>query len=344
MSIRSMVICVRDGDYGSRLSDYIRRSECGYDVMLYTDPDRFRAEWVQRNISLLLMEEGFLTQDITTSGVDNEDESISADVCCILTDDRDKAGCEGVIYKYQSAADIIAGIGGELNASHRIINENRKSEGTGIIGVYSPVSHVLKTTFAMTLGRILAGAQDVLYINMEGYNGLKRMLDISSEYSLQDMIYEYSLRPDMLGGLLAKYIVSVDGLNILLPARCPYELQEIESSVWLSLLSDPAVCGKYGNIILDISDEIRGTMELLNVCSVIYMPVRRDETAVAKLKDFDDALLRYPGGESIMNRIVRLKFPYFEDTDIPLSSHGNGMLGKYIRQEILKDTRTINEQ
>ncbi|MCR5358228.1 MAG: hypothetical protein K6E63_12595 [Lachnospiraceae bacterium] len=340
MNIRSMVICDRDRDYGGRLTEYIRRSECGYDVMLYTDPVRFLNEWQHKNISLLLMEEEFLSEDRAMDTGTYEEENISADVRFILTGDRNKAGWEGVIYKYQSAAGIIACIGGELNDSIRIINDNQRSEGAGMIGVYSPVSHVLKTTYAMTLGRILSKTQNVLYVNLEGYNGLARMLDIGSDLSLQDMIYEYSLSPGSLSGLLTRYVTTVDGLDMLRPARCPDELKEVEPSMWLSFLSDPAVRGKYDSVILDLSDDVRGTIDLMNVCSIVYMPVRRDEIAVAKLKDFDDSLLRYPGGEGIMNRIVRLKFPYFEDAGTPLNSHGNGMLKRYIRQEILKDDST----
>lgn len=334
---RSLVICDRDKDYGSRLADYMISSECGYDVVLYTDPERFVSEWTQQTVPLLLMDEDF------TDGNTGEENTygsygISADRYFVLTGDRDRALCAGFLYKYQSAANIIAGMGGELKASHRIISGARNNEGSRVIGVYSPVSHVLKTTYSMTLARILASAQDVLYVNLEGFNGLSRMLDTDTELSLQDLIYEYSLRPDDLNGILPKYITASGGMNMLTPARCPYELQEIDPAMWLSFIGELVGCGRFKTIILDISDEVRGTMELLNICSVIHMPVRRDDIAVAKLKDFDDALLRYPGGEGIMSRILRLKFPYFKDMDAYALRHGNDVLGRYIRQEILKDT------
>ena len=68
MNISSMVICDRDRDYGGRLADHLRRSECGYDVMLYTDPLRFMTEWQHKNISLLLMEEDFLLEGHLSGG------------------------------------------------------------------------------------------------------------------------------------------------------------------------------------------------------------------------------------------------------------------------------------
>ena len=330
-----LVICDPDRDYGSRLAGYLRRSECGYEVLLYWDPAGFVNDMAGVAVSLLLIQEDFLDAVRQMSDGNIAGDVITADRRYILVESREKLKVSSeAIYKYQSAAGIIAAIGDDIEASHRIVNEAQRDMGVEFIGIYSPVNHSLKTTFAMTLGKIMSEERQVLYINMEGYNGLSDLLDIRSELSLQDLIYEYSLNPEGLSAFLPKYMIRADGLNILIPLRSPFELQEIEPALWLSFLGDIAAAGRFGSIILDISDAARGFMEIMRVCSVIYMPLRKDNISRAKLKDFEYSLSKYPGGEDIRSKIKRLRFPYFEDIDGSFFSSVHGKLGRYIRREI----------
>ncbi|MCR5508907.1 MAG: hypothetical protein K6F34_09490 [Lachnospiraceae bacterium] len=323
----SMVICDRDSEYGSRLADRIRRSECGYEVILFTDPEKFEEYRSDDPFRIMLRDEGFFAEGPVREG---------SCKCFILTTDRDKAMTEGYIFKYQPVSEIFMSMGEGLSVSPDITRISGNDEGSRIIGIYSPVSHALKTTYAMALTRMLSDDVKALYVNMEGYNGLLKLLNADPGFSLQDLVYEYSLRPGELDLILQRYVYDADGMQMLLPARCPYELNEVDPSVWPELIRGLAMSGRFGFIILDLSDEVRGMMELMNMCSVIYMPVRRDAVSVAKLKDFDEALIRYPGGEGIRSRIIRLKFPYFEDMERAVFGRGSGMLNKYIRNEILK--------
>ena len=335
MNNRRLIVCDPDRDYGSALADYIRRNECGYEVETYTDAETFAADSKGRDISLLLIQEEFLNQ--VNVLYDGEDLLKAPEVkrYFILTEDRATADNEdGGIYKYQSARNLISIIGDDIESRHRISEDTRYYQGVRLIGVYSPVNHTLKSTFAMTLGQILAEEKPSLYINLEGYSGLYEMLNIRKEGSLLDLMYDYSLHPDEIFNILFKYSVRMDELNVLIPARSPFELQEVEPSLWMSFLSDLTSSGRFGSIILDISDAVRGALDLMNVCSEIYTPLRKDSFSVAKLKDFTEMLLRCPGGEELDSRIVKLKFPYFEDIDGSLSDLKHSRLSRYIRNEI----------
>ena len=335
MNNRRLIVCDCDRDYAASLADYFRRKECGYEVEAYTDPETFAADTRGRDISLLLIQEEFLNK--ANSHYEGEDILGSREVKrhYILTEDRSAAGYEGkTIYKYQSARNLISIIGDDIESRHRISEETGYHQGVRLIGVYSPVNHTLKSTFAMTLGQILAEERPSLYINLEGYSGLYEMLNIRTEGSLLDLMYEYSLHPEDIFNILFKYTVRIDELNVLIPARSPFELQEVEPSVWMSFLSDLTSSGRFGSIILDISDAVRGALDLMNVCSEIYTPLRKDSFSVAKLKDFTDMLLRCPGGEELDSRIVKLRFPYFEDIDGSLSNLKHSRLSRYIRNEI----------
>ena len=128
--------------------------------------------------------------------------------------------------------------------------------------------------------------------------------------------------------------VRMDELNVLIPARSPFELQEVDPSLWMSFLSSLTGSGKFGTIILDISDSARGALDLMNVCTRVYMPLRKDSISMAKHKDFTDALVKYPGGMELNERIVKLKFPFFEDIDGSLSDLKHSRLARYIRNEM----------
>lgn len=329
-----LVICDRDSEYGMRLADYFRKSECGYEVLVYTEAEAFINDMACRTVSLLLIEEAFMNEmsdHVIKGGMEVNIEAVRR---YILVDDRDSVSEESTIYKYQSAAAIVGLIGQDIEAKHRIVNDALKQNSMKLIGVYSPVNHTLKTTFALTLGQIMAEGGEILYINLEGYNGLYGLLDIRSEYNMQELLYEYSINPSGLKNMLQRYTVKADGLNVLIPVRAPYELQETDPLLWISFLSALTSMGKYDAVILDLSDCIRGIPELLNICSCVYMPVRNDGFSLAKLKDFDEVMLRYPDREAISNKLIRLKFPYFEDIDGTLGKLKTSRLGKYIRSEI----------
>ena len=50
-----------------------------------------------------------------------------------------------------------------------------------VIGVYSPIGRSGKTTFAITLGQVLAKEKETLYINMEEFSALSKIFN--KEYS-----------------------------------------------------------------------------------------------------------------------------------------------------------------
>ncbi len=335
MNNRNLIVCDLDRDYAIALSDYIRRGEWGYEVVMYTDPGLFAGDIKDKDISLLLIQEGFINQ--VSAYFDNEDwiEAPGIKRYFILSEDRAlQDPSMNIIYKYQSARNIISIIGDDIESRHKICEETRYLQEVKLIGVYSPVNHTLKTTFAMTLGQILSEESEILYINLEGYSGLYEMLNIKTQISLLDLIYEYSLNREELFNILHKYTIRMGELNVLIPARSPFELQEVEPSLWMSFISDLTSSGRYGTIILDISDAVRGALDLMNVCSSVYTPLRKDSFSVAKLKDFTDMLKRCPGGEELNSRIIKLRFPYFEDIDGSLSDLKHSRLSRYIRTEI----------
>ena len=76
------------------------------------------------------------------------------------------------VYKYQSSEKVIRevmacyGVENGVDTSPALLPKKEMR----IIGIYSPVGRTQKTSFALTMGQILAKERAVLYLNMESYS------------------------------------------------------------------------------------------------------------------------------------------------------------------------------
>ena len=73
------------------------------------------------------------------------------------------------VYKYQASSDVIREVMACYGAEKAIdpVAFPVLKKNTEIYGIYSPLGRCLKTSFALTLGQILAKDKAVLYLNME---------------------------------------------------------------------------------------------------------------------------------------------------------------------------------
>ena len=58
-----------------------------------------------------------------------------------------------------------------------------------VLGVYSPVGRCLKTSFALTMGKLLAQEERVLYLNLEEFSGLSVLMKEEYKSDLSDLLY-----------------------------------------------------------------------------------------------------------------------------------------------------------
>jgi hypothetical protein len=90
------------------------------------------------------------------------------------------------VYKYQSSEKVIRevmacyGVENGVDTSPALLPKKEMR----IIGIYSPVGRTQKTSFALTMGQILAKERAVLYLNMESYSGFER-----SEYDSSGTVF-----------------------------------------------------------------------------------------------------------------------------------------------------------
>lgn len=244
------------------------------------------------------------------------------------------------IYKYQSSNSVIR----EAMVCYGECQKNKgkqlrmTSREVDIIGVYSPVGRTMKTTFALTLGQILAKKKAVLYLNLEEYSGFEYLLEQSYEQNLGDLLYYVRQEDVNLIGKLNGIVQSMNNLDFLPPVLSPGDIQQTSFEEWMRLLQEIIDYSNYEVIILDFGDGVSELYQLLEQCNKIYMPVRNDPMSQAKISQFEN-LMRVWGKIAALNRIQKIKLPYHRTIH-----KGSGYLDDLIWSELGDFVRELIRQ
>ena len=208
-----------------------------------------------------------------------------------------------------------------------------------VIGVYSPVGRAQKTSFALTLGQILARERTVLYVNMENYSGFEELLGEEYERNLSDLLYFARQENTNLVHKIQGMVRSIQNMDYIPPAVGPMDIQEASLREWTLLLEQIVQNSAYETVILDIGEGVSELFQILDLCDQIYMPVRGDAVSAAKMNQFE-SLLRIWDFTGVLDKIRKVKLPFHST-----SRTGKGYfedlvwseLGDYVRQLLRKE-------
>ena len=119
-----------------------------------------------------------------------------------------------------------------------------------ILCVYSPVNRCQKTSFALTLGQILAEEDRTLYINLEDFSGMSALMNEMFTGSISDLLYYYR-QGQCSWARLSSMIYTWGDLDYIPPARYPEDLSQTEGGYLAGFLSDLAKTSVYRMIVVD---------------------------------------------------------------------------------------------
>ena len=208
----------------------------------------------------------------------------------LLMDGRERLIPEGVpmIRKYQKADDIIRAILKE----YEILTPLYSGEGyrTEIIGVFSPLHRIGKTSFSLALAQELSRTRKVLYLNLEGCSGFSEIFGQEYETDLTDLLYFSRQEPRMMLSQVVSMTQNLHGIDYIPPARVPIELTDIETNEWQTLFDTLASSGLYDYILVDFGESVKGILQLLARCTRILTPTAEDFFSVGKINQYQDML------------------------------------------------------
>ena len=203
------------------------------------------------------------------------------------------------IRKYQPVDGLMTGILKGLQEEK--FPGSCADNGNGrILGVYSPVHRIGKTTFSLKLGKALAQSEDVLYLNLETYAGMGGYFRDQDAPDLANVLYYAKQERDDIGIRIASMVKRMGDLDYIPPMKVWTDLRAVHTEEWKTLFERLISQSVYSVIILDIGNGMEDVFQLLRLCDQILMPCAEDVYAMAKIAQYQHMLkvLRYQELES----------------------------------------------
>lgn len=324
-----------DEDYIMNLLGYMHnhRDSLAFDIHAFTKIEDLRIFVNSQHVAILLVSEAAMTEEIS---------GFSFDRLILLTEGRTPVKYQNysAVTRYQNIPSLLKEVlscyadDQEEHAEKPVLKGN-----TRIIGIYSPVGRCLKTSYALTLGQLLAEQRPTLYLNFEGCAGFAELLHTNSERDIEDFIYYMRQGEANLSDKLNVMTERLGDLRYLPPARSVQDVLSTTIEEWMQLIDLIKEKSSYERLILDIGNGVNGLREMLSICDVLYVPVLGGVAAEAKIHQFKE-LLRLWDAEEILRKLKLVQLPYspsMERKDRYAEQLVFSPLGDYARDRIEKD-------
>lgn len=243
-----------------------------------------------------------------------------------------------VIIKYQSA-NVIAKKLLEIccDGQGSFQFSNYQYQNTSLIGVYSPISRCLKTSFSIVLARQLSQKKKCLYINLEPYSGFGQLLPVGqAEGNIAQLLYYLEKNTDRFILKLKSIAESFGPLDYIPPTDNFLDLLDVSPQLWIRFLQTICEQTDYEVVILDLSDFIKGLFDILSCCNHIYTIVRKDAISMAKLHQYE-SLLSFTNHSQITEKTKKLHLPIYKQLPKELEDLPHSELAEFVKKLIKED-------
>ena len=330
MKKKIFAICDSEEDYLEGLSTFLtEREDFPFELHSYSDAEKLVEFGKKEKIEVLLVSESDYTYEVASLETGKT----------LLLNESGTVKDENLrnIDKYQKAErvwqELFESYASMLPEGERHLRLGHK---TKLIGLYSPVRRCLQTSFALTLGQALAERHKTLYISFEHYAGWNQLLERSVRGDLAALLYFAGEQGEKFFCHLQSMTLRIGRLFYIPPVYAGQNLIYVTAREWVALLEKIMEIGGYEYIILDLSESIQGTYEILHLCDRIYTIVREDEQARAKLAQYEEILKEYDY-EDITAKTKKQLLPQFTRLPERIEQYTRGELAEYIRRLIKED-------
>ena len=324
-----LAVCDSETEYAYGLVDYLNtRKGFPFEVQVFTSMENLYEFARKHPLSVAL---------IAGKDYEKNRQKLPVDHLILLGENREnmETGIK-TIWKYQSceklAKELLEWIAGE-GILGRPVAGGRQMQ---LIGIYSPVGKCLKTSYSFVLGQLLSKKNKVLYINLECYSGLGRLLKREFTTDLSELLYYLQNTPDKFAYRLGGMVERIGGLDILPPFGSYLDFVSVSCEEWIQLLKEIERGSDYEYVILDLSDAIHGLFDLLRLCNLIYTLGREDGVALAKIEQYKEVLLK-SDYEDIWKKTRQYTIPAIMNLPTDLMQLTFTELAEFVRERIKED-------
>lgn len=322
-----LALCDKEEEYIRHMADYLeKKNRQPFVIRAFTDVEGLK-KFVEKNETELLL--------IAENTYKKEIEDLPIKHILILNESGNQAG-ENVenIDKYQSSEKIFQAVmGSYADGTEDIPKRIARGAGMKIIGNYSPVGRCMQTTFALTMGQILAKKHKTLYMNFENYSGFGYLLNREFSTDITDVLYYFHCERDKLTYRLEGMIQTLNGLDYIPPVFSYRDLAEICGKDWIELFREIERVSEYEYLILDLSEQMKGLFDVLRECFRVFTIVKNDGFAEAKLRQYE-MVLHMLDYDDIAVKTKRWMLPEFHRLPSGLEQLTHGEAAVYINKVI----------
>ena len=329
-------VCDLEVDYAFNFMDYLnQKKNIPFEIQAFTSLENLLSYAENIHIELLLISGKAMCEKV---------KKLDIGKIIILSEGVHAPGLDQYpsVYKYQSSAEVIREVMSCYGEEKSVLPMHYPvlKKTTEILGVYSPLGRCLKTSFALTLGQILAKDRAVLYLNLEEYSGFETLTGKEFTYNLSDLLYYVRQENQNLIHKMNGMIQTINNLDFIPPVQTPADIRGTPWQDWERLLNEISRNSSYEYVILDIGNGIDELFQLLDRCKRIYMPIKSDTISVCKINQFEN-LIRIWDFPQILAKTTKVKLPFhMENTSAEtyIQQLIWSELGDYVR-EILRNER-----
>ena len=101
---------------------------------------------------------------------------------------------------------------------------------------------------------------------------------------------------------------TINKLEVMEAARTYMDIQAVAAEDWIGMLQEIRDSGLYGRVILDLSPQVQGFLQVLQLCDKIYTMELPDRSSAHRMKQYEK-MLEFVGAEEILHRTVRVLVP-----------------------------------
>lgn len=323
---RIMAVYDEDSCYAERFAEFANHKELTpFMAVAFTSLERLKTFSQKQKVELLLIGHTVSAQALA--------EIKAGQIIWLGGIGETRVDDNPVVHKYQASDHVLR----EVMTCYRTEPEQLVYMQTGlagsIIGVYSPVSRCGKTSFALTMGQIMARESRVLFISLEESSGLSWLLGIEHKTSLSDLIYYY--RQGDLGRERLKAVTyRLNEMDYIPPVTYAEDLAQISCEDVAGILTGISKSGGYDVILVDFGQYGKGIERLFELCRQIYVPTLSDGISKAKLEEWS-AYLELSGRMPEENRLQLIRLPWSQAQPTPAEGYLEQLLwsevGDYVR-------------
>lgn len=295
------IMAVYDVDvrYADRFAEFANQKDnVPFQVVAFTSLEKLKTFSETETIDLLLVSDSVTEEELA---------KIAAGQVVRLSESGMAKDGEAAVYKYQASDHVLREVMAWYQPQEALPFMSVQGRRSRITGVYSPVGRCGKTSFALTLGLVLSRDRKVLYLTFEEFSGLSALTGTVHEGGLSDLLYYYTQR-DYNTVRLGSVTYNWGGLDYIPPVTYAEDKTGVEKSAFGGLARRIAADGVYEELIVDVGQFCGGTEDILELCDVIYVPVKEDVISTAKLEEWK-TYLKSSGRGQLQEKLRFLKLP-----------------------------------